>query len=140
MKKHILRREMQRRDEETRGMRWDEGEEGGGRRRRDGRRRALLANVVNEGKQHDLILTVPKSVAANRGVKGSKKAKRHNAQISKVRCYECRKAKRHNSKISKSRYCQSGGKQNDIILKFEKSHVVNICCQWRKAKRHNSQS
>ena len=40
---------MQRRDEDTRGMRGDEEEEGGGRRRRAGRRRALLANVVKEG-------------------------------------------------------------------------------------------
>ena len=61
---------MQRRDEDTRGMREDEEEEGGGRRRRDGRRRALLADVVNEGKQNDIILKVPKSVAANRGIKG----------------------------------------------------------------------
>ena len=29
----------------------------------------------------------------------------------------------------------SGGKQNDIILKFQKSDVVNRCCQWRKVKR-----
>ena len=50
---------MQRRDEDTRGMREDEEEEGGGRRRRDGRRRALLANVVKEGKQNDIIPKVP---------------------------------------------------------------------------------
>ena len=68
------------------------------------------------------------------------KAKRHYSNISKVRCSECRKATRHNLKSSKSRCCQSGGKQHDIILKFEKSHVVNRCCQWRKAKQHNSQS
>ena len=68
-----------------------------------------------------------------------KKAKRDYSNISKVRCSECRKAKRHNLKSSKSRCCQSGGKQNDIILKFEKSDVVNRCCQWRKAKQHNSQ-
>ena len=49
-------------------MRGDEEEEGGGRRRRDGRRRALLANLDNERKQHDIILKVPKSVAANRGI------------------------------------------------------------------------
>ena len=29
----------------------------------------------------------------------------------------------------------SGGKQNDIILKFQKSDAVNRCCQWRKVKR-----
>ena len=54
---------MQRRDEDTRGMREDEEEEGGGRRRRDGRRRALLANVVKEGKQNDIIPKVPKLFA-----------------------------------------------------------------------------
>ena len=60
---------MQRRDEDTRGMRGDEEEEGAGKRRRAGTRRALLANVVQEGKQNDLILKVPKAVAANRRVK-----------------------------------------------------------------------
>ena len=54
---------MQRRDEDTRGMREDEEEEGGGRRRRDGRRRALLANVVKEGKQTAIIPKVPKLFA-----------------------------------------------------------------------------
>ena len=55
---------MQRRDEESREMRGDEEEEGGGRRRIDGRRWALLANLA------------------------TRKAKRHNSQISKERCCE----------------------------------------------------
>ena len=45
------------------------------------------------------------------------------------------KAERHNSQIANIRCCHNGGKQNDIILKFQKSDVVNRCSQWRKATR-----
>ena len=42
-----------------------------------------------------------------------RKAERHNSQISKVRCYL----------LTKRRF-SSGGKQNDIIHKFEKADVI----------------
>ena len=45
------------------------------------------------------------------------------------------KAERHNSQIANIRCCHSGGKQNDIILQFQKSDVVNRCSQLRKATR-----
>ena len=117
---------MQRRDEDTRWMKGDEEEEGGGRRRRDGRRRSLLANVVNAGKQNDIILKVPKLFAFGAVLADVVKEGKQNYIILKVqksvavnRGSERRKAKRHNSKISKIRCCQ-----------WRKA--------WRKAKRHNS--
>ena len=45
------------------------------------------------------------------------------------------KAELHNSQIANIRCCHSGGKQNDIILQFQKSDVVNRSSQWRKARR-----
>ena len=40
-------------------------------------------------------------------------------------CYQWRKAKRHNSEFSKVTDVIIGGKQNDIILKFQNSDDVN---------------
>ena len=55
---------MQRRDEDTRGMREDEEEEGGGNRE------------VKGGKQHDIIQKIQKSIAVNRRVHGGKQNER----------------------------------------------------------------
>ena len=57
---------------------------------------AVLADVVNEGKQNDIILKPQKSVAVNRRVKE--------------------------------------GKQNDIILKLQKSDAVNTTVYTGKQK------
>ena len=65
---------------------------------------AVLADVVNEGKQHDIILKVQKSVAVSRRFK---EGKQNDIMI----------------KLQKSDAVNRGihqVKKNDIILKFQK--------------------